>query len=101
MLYSIQSQHLKCFRHRGCWDHWPFGPYFRSLLAIFNTVKSKARSSDRLVILIHNIVASSMAMSYMKELPIPCVLAKKAMEVALISDIKLLNFYPEPASLLE
>ncbi len=42
-----------------------------------------------------------MAMSYMKELPIPCVLAKKAMEVALISDIKLLNFYPEPASLLE
>ncbi len=33
MLYSIRSQHLYCFRHRGCWNHRPFGPYFKSLLA--------------------------------------------------------------------
>ena len=33
MPYSIISQCLYCFRHRGCWDCRLFGPYFSSLLA--------------------------------------------------------------------
>ncbi len=39
MLYSTQSQHLDCFRHRGCWNGWLFGPYFSSLLAIIQCSK--------------------------------------------------------------
>ncbi len=30
MPYSIPSQHLYCFHHRGCWSSRPFGPYFSS-----------------------------------------------------------------------
>ena len=70
MLYSIQSQHLYYFRHQGCWGRQPFDPYCRSLLAIFSAVKwQKLVPSIGRVILTHHIVASSMVMSYMKQLP--------------------------------
>ena len=39
MLYSIQSQRLYRFRHRGCWDRRSFGPYFRFQLAILQCSK--------------------------------------------------------------
>ncbi len=54
ILYSIPSQWLDFFRHRGCWSI--FGPYFSSLLATFNAVKVKACASYRWVILVHHIV---------------------------------------------
>ncbi len=41
MPYSIQSQHLYCFCHLGCWNGRPFGPYFSSLLAIFQCSKTQ------------------------------------------------------------
>ncbi len=56
----VQGQCLYCFHHWGCWNHWLFGPYFSSLLAIsFNAVIGKARHSFRRVKFIHYIVASS------------------------------------------
>ncbi len=37
--YRIQSKHLYCVRHRGCWTHRTSGLYFSSLLAIFQCRK--------------------------------------------------------------
>ncbi len=91
MLCSLQSQRLYCFRHRGCWDRWPFGPYFTSLLATFIAVKDKACASYRWVILVRYIVAGSMVMSYMKELPIVADNYFKAIEKHVESTV----FVPE------
>ncbi len=38
-VYSIQSQHLYCLLHLGCWNGQSFGPYFSSLLAIIEHSK--------------------------------------------------------------
>ncbi len=63
ILYSMRSHHLYCFCHRGCWNHRPFGPYFKSLLANLQCSKKQGQCAYcRWVILICHIVASSMVM---------------------------------------
>ncbi len=72
-----------CFRHQGSWDRRPFGPYFRSRLAILQCSKRQGPCLLQVVILIHHIVASSTVMSYMKELSAKWTLEPKFSSVSL------------------